>query len=234
MKKLKTKTKLLKQKEIEEENRTYEEILQEVRELNEGTAAEYVPRLCTALKRKNPLISSAAIRATVIRDLCPSPWKEGTVRQYWPNWMVNQEASQRATASNILRAEGKTKTVFVSPQDQERDEENEPVSSMSMDEYEETHPKTELSPFQIKGDINRAIHTLFGRLTGVNHMPHMEDDVKKQYVIETRERAKDIINGISKIERDFLYNWLTWLGMVMDDWTNLLEKADKTAYDTRE
>lgn len=243
---MKTKTRLLVQKEIEEEikseTKTFEQIAQEIEgsvtretkeaiaKIKEETAQVGVRRLCNALKREKPDIKPKEIRLRVVHRMCPHIWRENYVRQFWPDWMKNPGAVDAGIAGD----QGRTKKSYKNSILQDKDEENEPISSTPMSEYEETHPKTETSPFQTKGEINRAIHTLFGRLTGINHMPHMEDDVKKQYVIETRERAKDIINGISKIERDFLYNWLTWLGMVMDDWTNLLEKADKTAYDTRE
>jgi len=247
-KKLKSKNKLLKQQEliaeIQEETKTFEQIAKEIEgnvqrdtkeaiaKIKEQTAEIGVRRLCNALKRDKPDITAKEIRLRVVHRMCPHIWRENYVRQFWPEWMKNPAAIDAGIAGD----QGRTKKSYKNSilQEQEKEEEQTPVSSQTIWEYEDTHPKTETSPIQAKGDINRAIHTLFGRLTGINHMPHMEDDVKKQYVIDTRERAKDIINGISKIERDFLYNWLTWLGMVMDDWTDLLEKADKTAYDTRE
>jgi hypothetical protein len=62
-------------------------------------------------------------------------------------------------------------------------------------------------------------------------MPTQEDDVMKDYIIPARPRLKDIANGSSKIERDFLFNWLTWIIMASKDARDIFEKADKTAYD---
>ena len=239
---MKSKTKLLKQREIREDNRTFEDIVEEIKQNVEIMAEEYVPKLCTALKRQSPLISAVAIRTRVIQEVGKpiGPWKESTIRQFWPNWMKNPKLVAAGQQSGLIREEKRLKSVeaFSTEQrqtdDQDRDEEQAPVSSQPIWEYEETHPKTEETPFQAIGEINRAVARLWTALTGNPNMAHMEDNIKKEHVIPTRERFKDIMNGSSKVERDFLFNWLTWLNLVIVDRIDLIEKSDKTAYDTRE
>ena len=202
--KSKSKLKLLKKKEKEILDQSYEEILQEVRELNEGTAAEYVPKLCMALKRKNPLISAVAIRATVIRDLCPTPWKEITVRHHWPDWMKRPEmVAAGSLGGRPKRSEIGSSKEPISQHDTDKEEEEAPVSSEAMWDYEDTHPKTEETPFEALGKINRAIATLWTALTGKKDMAHMEDDLKNDHIIPTRERFKDIVNGQQQSRKRF-------------------------------
>jgi hypothetical protein len=235
--KSKSKLRLLKKKEIETLDKSYEEILQEIRDLNEGTAAEYVPKLCVALKRKNPLITAVQIRATVINDLCPSPWTEKTVRGYWPEWLKNPKLVEHGKISRRAQiASSKSPESYgkLSTDDIDKEEEQSPVESSPIWEYEDTHPKTEETPFEAIGEINRAIARLWTALTGKKDMAHMEDDIKKEHIIPTRERFKDIVNGSSKVERDFLFNWLTWLNQVIKDRIDIIDKSDETAYDTRE
>ena len=64
-------------------------------------------------------------------------------------------------------------------------------------------------------------------------MPTHEDDVTKEYIIPARERLKDMANGSSQTERDILFNWLTWIIMASKDCREIIENAEKTAYDTR-
>src|SRR5262245_36617356 len=238
---MKGRTKLLKQREIREDNRTFNEIVDEVKQSVEVMAETYVPLLCTALKRERPLIAGAEIRLRVIKAVAKpnGPWKESTIRQWWPEWIKNPKlveagkkavvVSQQSRRMNTLYSS--TPRHEITQDDMDRDEEQQPVSSQPMWEYEDTHPKTELNPWVEIGEINRAIARLWTGLTGEKNMPHMEDDVRKDFIIPSRERFKDIANGSSKVERDFLFNWLTWLNICIKDRIDLLEKSDKTAYD---
>jgi hypothetical protein len=237
---MKQKTKLLKQREIIEDNKTFDEILEEIKQNVEILATEYIPKLCTALKRQYPLMNGVAIRTKVISAVSKpiGPWKESTIRTCWPQWMKNEKkvehAKQQWQSDSPPRGKISKVNFETSQDDQDKEEEQTPVSSQTIFEYEETHPKTEETPFQALGEINRAIARLWTALTGNPNMAHMEDNIKKEHIIPTRERFKDIMNGSSKVERDFLFNWLTWLNQVVVDRIDLIEKSDKTAYDTRE
>ena len=114
------------------------------------------------------------------------------------------------------------------------EEEQIPVKSWTLTDYEEEHPEIAESPFEAIGEINRKLSSFWTALTKQKNLPTREDDVMKDYIIPARERLKDISNGSSKIERDFLFNWLTWVIMAAKDCRDVFEKADATAYDTRE
>ena len=113
-------------------------------------------------------------------------------------------------------------------------DEEKPVKSWTLAEYEEEHPTVAESPWEAIGNINRSLARLWTALTKQKNMPTRQDDVMKDYIIPSRERLKDIANGSSKTERVFLFNWLTWIIMATKDCRDVFEKADKTAYDTRE
>jgi hypothetical protein len=116
----------------------------------------------------------------------------------------------------------------------EGEEESRPIKSWTLAEYEEQHPRIAESPFEVIGEINRKLSSFWTALTKQKNMPTREDNVMKDYIIPARTRLIDMLNGSSKVERDFLFNWLTWIIMAAKDCRDLCEKADATAYDTRE
>lgn len=236
--------KLLKKRLENGKERTYEEILEDLRNRVDVLAAEFIPELCTALKRKNPLMSSVTIRATVIADCAKQnggPWKESTIRQFWPDWMKNPKSVQAGHIAGNSIGAGRPRKIPLSnkgiSQEEQDDldqlEESRPVKSWTPDEYEEEHPEIAESPFEAIGEINRKLASFWTALTKQKNMPTSEDDVMKQYIIPARTRLKDMLNGSSKTERVYLFNWLTWIIMAAKDCRDLCEKADATAYDTR-
>lgn len=235
----KTRLKLLREKEIKErKTKGFEELKKELEEVLKYTAEEWIPKFCDALRDENPTISISEIKARILKDsLVSKIWAQGTIKNNWSDWMIDKQKSESgklgAAASHSAHKNVGTNENHGQEANDEEDE-NKPAVSYTMDEYEETHPKTEESPFQSLGRINRAIATLWTALTNNKNMPTMEDDVKKDFIIPARDRAKDIVNGSSKIERDFLFNWITWLGLELADWKNIVANSDATAYDTRE
>lgn len=242
---------------------TFDDVIKELEAALTTTAAEYIPRACTALKRHNPLISSAQIRLTILNNpTIKRVWKQSTIRLYWTEWMKNPKAVQAGRSGGLVGAGGRPnkigiKNILISPEEQEayekkvkevtqkgkelglteeeidKDVEQIPVKSWTQDEYEEEHPEVAESPFEAIGEINRSLARLWTALTKQKNMPTSEDDVMKDYIIPARDRIKDMLNGSSKIERTYLFNWLTWVIMAAKDCRNLCEKADTTAYDTR-
>lgn len=76
--------------------KSYEEILEEIKSRVELLAADYIPELCTALKRKNPLITSAQIRLKILNHpTIKRVWKGSTIRMCWADWMKNPERRSR-------------------------------------------------------------------------------------------------------------------------------------------
>mgnify|MGYP001375874675 CR=1 FL=1 len=234
-----------------DENKTFDQVVKEIigdqkRQIEEAISRikeegveDAVKRLCAAAIRDKPDIEPRGIRLKVIDALCPHIWRENYVRTWWPSWMKNKKSSESISAAwdanpNMGNTRKNNEIIDFTQDDLDREEEQKPVKSYTMTEYEEAHPEIAESPFEAIGEINRAIARLWKALTKRNHMPTREDDVKKQYIIPARDRLKDIINGSSKVERDFLFNWLTWLIMEAKDCRDLIEKADTTAYDTRE
>lgn len=231
-----------------DENKTFDQVAKEIigdlekqikesiSRIKEEGLEDAVHRLCAAAIRDKPDIEPREIRLKVINKLCPHIWRENTVRTVWPAWMKNTKIASTRDATRLAREE-EQKMIEISSSTQDdldREDEQKPVKSYSMSEYEETHPTIAESPFQAIGEINKSIARLWTALTKQKNMPTREDDVMKQYVIPARQRLKDMLNGSSKIERDFLFNWLTWVIMASKDCRDLCEKADKTAYDTRD
>ena len=78
--------------------------------------------------------------------------------------MKNPNAVAAGNAGNLAREENKKshKNDFL-PQDDinqdelDKDEEQAPVKSWTLSEYEEDHPTIAESPFEIIGDINRKL-----------------------------------------------------------------------------
>lgn len=237
--KSKTKLRQLNDKEIQggKEYETFEDVIKELEDALSTSAEKYIPRACTALKRQYPLMSSEAIRLKILKHPTISRvWMEGTIRNHWPPWMKNEvrvEAGKKGRASQEY-TKMLTKSEQISQNDLDRDAEAMPIQSWTQSEYEETHPTIAESPFQAIGEINRSIARLWTALTKQKNMPTRQDNVMKEYIIPARERLKDIANGSSKIERDFLFNWLTWVDMAIKDCRDIFEKADATAYDTRD
>jgi len=219
-------TKTFNQLVIEVKGKIEAELKESVAAIKEHTAEEYIPRLCNALKKENPELTITQIKVKVEKTVCPDIWRANTVRTYWPQWMKDPhrvDIGILGDQNRIPKNLGK-KTLL------ETDSDN-PALSWTPEEYEETHPTKETTPFQSLGEINRAIARLWETLTGEKNMPTSEDDVKKDHLMPTRDRFSDVMNGSSKVERDFLFNWMTWLEMLIKDRIALIEKADKTAYD---
>jgi hypothetical protein len=232
---------LLKEKQDIEDNRTFADIVEEIKHNINIMATEYIPQLCTALKRENPLIAGVVIRSRVIEAVSKpnGPWAESTIRNNWPQWLKNEKMTGavkqqwKDSPKSAGRPPIANSKIAISQDDLDREEEEDPVSSVSLEEYEETHPTVEENPFEALGKINRAVSNLWTQLTGKQGMPHMEDNIKVDHIAPTRNRFTDIMNGSTKTERDFLFNWLNWLNLVIKDRIDLIEKSDKTAHDTR-
>lgn len=198
------------------------EVEQEIVNVRELSTKKGIERLCNILKRDKSL-TYPGIRRKVIARMCPKTWNENTVRGNWPIWMNYEKLSE---ARQKDWKEGKHSENAVDSADIGKDEEEEehPVSSLSMSDYEETHPEIAKSPFQSLGEINRAIARLWTALTEKKDMPTREDHIKRDHIIPTRQYRKDIVAGSSQIEKDFLYNWLTWLNEATNDMLEIIEK----------
>lgn len=242
---------LLKDAYYTDENKTFEQVAKEIigdlekqikesiSRIKEEGLEDAVHRLCAAAIRDKPEIEPREIRSKVINKLCPHIWSENTIRTVWPEWMKNKTMSEALKASwdtgaNIGNTKKSNKNITFSQEELDKEEEETPVKSYTMSEYEETHPEIAESPWEAIGEINRSIARLWTALTKQKNMPTREDDVMKDYVIPARARLQDIASGSSKAERIYLFNWLTWVIMAAKDARDIVEKADKTAYDRDE
>lgn len=223
--------------------KSYDELLAEYKDLFKKTADVYIPELFEALHEMHPTWNNQDLEARMVRDL------EGintpkTIHGFRANFMKNPalvERSKKSRATQLsrqenLREEGrevlsKAARELPEPELQEEDEQTATVEGIPLEDWREEHPQTELSPFEALGEINRSIAKLWKALTGLNEMPTISDDVKKDFIKPTKQRREDIINGSSKIERTYLYNWIEWLDMALRDTQQILDKSDVTAYD---
>ena len=114
---MKNKQQILKNKQLkptttENKGETFEDVVKELEDALSTTAAEYIPRACTALKRHNPLITSAQIRLRILNNnTIKRVWKESTIRQYWTDWMKNPNMIKSGLAAQAAHAARKEKQI---------------------------------------------------------------------------------------------------------------------------
>lgn len=232
---------LLFDREIEQDKLTYDEYLKQItkdiQEYKESEAKQCVPHLYMKIKREHPLMSTPNIRQKIVRD-CKHLWPETTIRHYWPEMSKDPLKSEAAKKGHKNRKKGNSAPNVgaenADEHQQEREEENASEGGMASWDYEETHPKTEKSPTDWLVITNRAIARLFSLLTNNPNMPTSNKDIRADIIKPTRPFAEDMITGIPKGDRIYLHNWLVYLDYVIRDRIDIVEKADKTAYDTKE
>jgi hypothetical protein len=79
-------------------------LIELIKNIRNITAVEFVPQLCTKLKRDNPLMTGPEIRQIVITNLLPI-WKENTIRNCLPEWLKNPNHIKAAKTRYIRQRE---------------------------------------------------------------------------------------------------------------------------------
>lgn len=239
-KKQKGRMSLLHDKETDQDKLTYNEYLKQIskdiQSYKESRAKESVPHLYMKIKREHPLMSAPNIRQKIVRD-CSHLWPETTIRNYWPTISkdpMRQEAAKEGHKTRQQKDSLNFSEQNTNEQQQEREEENASTGGTPSWDWEDTHPKTEKHPTEWLVETNRVIARLFQLLTDKPNMPTSNKDIKLDIIKPTRPYIEDLVNGIPKDDRIFLHNWLVYLDHVIRDRIDIIEKADKTAYDTRE
>lgn len=182
-------------------------------------------------------------------------WKESTINIFFPGWM-RSPARQADAASRLekVREAALLKKISISDEQKralsrqaERLPENviisEPVEEqpkvIGTKPYERAMEEEEIrkrdieTPYHNYGIINKAADFMWMSLTGygLHGRVHDDDDIMLDHVKPTRDFRRRIAEGIAKDERAQQHNWIYWLTLLMKDYLDDLDKADKTGYD---
>lgn len=217
--------------------KSYEELLNEAREIASKTAAAFVPQMADALREENPEWTNQEIKDRIETD-CYGIWKESTIYQYLPSWLHNQEEvarakkrwekkhaeEQQALIKNINRFRElpfQEPSLPLSVGDEEEPDEyiDEPML--------ESYGDNEESPLTVYGKINGPMRELFKALTNKELPTSTEIDLILEYLKPTREYRKGIFYEIEKDMRTYMYNAMVYTRDALNDTLKILDEIDK-------
>jgi len=202
------------QEQKQKSKKSYSELLADIKKIFSQTAAVYIPQLCEALKEEQPDYTNGEIQRTIERDL------EGintplTIYQYLPTWMRDEKASQGSYKSWETRNANKLKKakenfalitsnpIAEPPAQKEEDEDIEFGDKELM-----TFGKEGKTILRQVGDVTHGCGVLFEALTGIDHLPHNDEDLTLDYVKPTRDKRKSIIEESDEAMHKTLWNSL--------------------------
>jgi hypothetical protein len=210
----------------------YSDLLEKYKSLLTKSAETYIPELFDALKEEHPDWTKEDFMSRIVTDL-KGVNTESTIDAHKPDWMKSKSHMKAAAArsSNKIARQKAIETFEKAkeeiPESEESDEDNETIcKGQPLDQWEDQHPEIAPSAFEKIGEVNKSLDRLWKALTGLKYMPTTEDDVRRDYIIPTRQFRKDFIKGSKKIERTFLYNWIEWVQMALNDASQIIEAED--------
>jgi hypothetical protein len=131
------------------------------------------------------------------------------------------------------------KQVFERERDELREKAGKQKRVMSAAETEEALEAQRLdsrTTAKLTSIIYGGISKLWEGLTEEKYMAHVSTvrELEQAHIVTTREFRVRLANEMVKPDRQNMINWLNFVRVAVDDMIEILEKADKTAFDTRD
>lgn len=216
--------------------KSYEELLNEAREIASKTAAVFVPQMADALREENPQWTNQEIQDKIYLD-CKGIWEEGTIYVSFPSWVHNQKSVATAKKGWETRNERKlqeAKKLFgrlneneLKPLKLRHEEEEEEPDEYIGEPMLESYGDNEESPLTVYGKINGPMRELFKALTNKELPTSTEIDLILEYLKPTREYRKGIFYEIEKDMRTYMYNAMVYTRDALNDTLKILDEIDK-------
>lgn len=215
--------------------KSYEELLNEAREIASKTAAVFIPQMAEALKQENPDWTNQEIKDRIETD-CYGIWKESTIYKFLPSWVHNEKAVKtavKAWESKNARKVAEVRKNLSRFQEINLQEPTLPIlGEEEPDEYIgepmlESYGDNEESPLTVYGKINGPMRELFKALTNKELPTSTEIDLILEYLKPTREYRKGIFYEIEKDMRTYMYNAMVYTRDALNDTLKILDEIDK-------
>jgi hypothetical protein len=144
-------------------------------------------------------------------------------------------------AKNTTRAfkKARAKVALENAQEEIAERQKKPKKTMTAEqtaEAQEARRKDKLTPHKLMGQINGGLSKLWKGLTLQEYIPMVDSviELRKLHIAPSHQFRKDLANAIPKQERVVLDNWLTFVKIAIEDMQDVLGKAERTAFDTRD
>jgi hypothetical protein len=224
-------------------SKSYGELLGELKDLFQKTAAVYVPELCVALAVEHTDWSNREIQDKIYLDL-DGIWAKSTITESFPSWIHKPgkvAGGKKAWETRNARKLAETKKIFVSLE--KVDLPPPPATSPAKDDDEEFEISEEMDAkladmgmgrfgsqgktlHGVLGDINLGLARAFKALTESKYMPTEDSDLIVDYIKPSREFRKSLAIELDDRRRTTLHNWLHYVTVVAEDMIEQIKAAE--------
>jgi len=225
------------QEQKQKGKKSYAQLLEEARSLQDKLAVVYVPKLCEALRDEGKTYEE--IKQQVYRDCVELGWggKTGsTIYHNFPSWLIDDDPNHKnavkawesRNANKAKRlAESASLLVDVNlppkPEPKETEINDEQLADIGVGSY----GGNERTTFGQNNDVHEAARRLFKALSDIEPPVDASEDLFNDYIKPTREFRTSLAHELKKRERTDMHNLLHSVIEVSEDMIKELAKADK-------
>jgi hypothetical protein len=223
-------------------SKSYDELLGELKDLFQKTAAVYVRELCEALAVEHLDWSNREIEDKIYLDV-EGMWAKSTIKVSFPSWIHKPgrvAGAKKAWETRNARKLADTKKIFMSLE--KVDLPAPPASSPAKDDNEfeiSEEMDAKLADMGmgrfgsqgktlhgVLGDINLGLARTFKALTESKYMPTEDSDLIVDYIKPSREFRKSLAMELDDRRRTTLHNWLHYVTVVAEDMLEQIKEAE--------